>query len=69
MARSVIAALVLVAALLSASQQANADWLCGPERCVWIHHHVVGVPEFAAGWAAPIHPNCFWKRASLVAVP
>ena len=30
--------------------------------CVWVHHHIAGVPAFAAGWGVPIHPNCFWKH-------
>jgi hypothetical protein len=65
MARMVVLGLVFVVALLCASEQTNADWLCGPVRCVWVHHHVASVPAFATGWPAPIHPNCFWKHGIL----
>ena len=40
----------------------KASWLCGTDKCVWVHHHVAVVPAFAAAWPAPINPNCFWRR-------
>jgi len=60
--RICLAALALVIGLLLVSQQAKAAWLCGPEQCVWVHHHVAVVPTFAATWGPPIRPNCFWRR-------
>jgi hypothetical protein len=48
--KTVLAGSILAAALLFAGQQAKAAWLCGPEQCVWVHHHVAAVPSFAVTW-------------------
>jgi hypothetical protein len=40
---------------------AKADWLCGPDRCVWVTYDV-DEPDFAEAWAPPIYPGCFWKQ-------
>jgi hypothetical protein len=59
--KQILAGSVLAIALLVVSHPAKANWLCGPEQCVWVHHHVV-VPAFAATWAPPMAPSCFWRR-------
>jgi hypothetical protein len=43
MIKTVMAGSILAAALLFAGQQAKAAWLCGPEQCVWVHHHMAAV--------------------------
>ena len=51
----------------SAPQPANAVWVCGPVQCVWDPTPDVGyvMPGYAAAWAAPVYPGCFWKRGLL----
>lgn len=61
MIRAILAGALVVAALLFAVDQAKADWLCGPDRCVWVTYHV-DEPDFAEAWAPPIYPGCFWKQ-------
>jgi hypothetical protein len=61
MIRTILAGSALATALLFAGQPAKADWLCGPNRCVWVAYDVVE-PDFAEAWAPPIYPNCFWKQ-------
>ncbi len=62
MIRTILAGLVLAAALLFAGQPVKADWLCGPDQCVWVNRNVVVVPDYATNWAPPVAPTCFWKR-------
>jgi hypothetical protein len=47
-----------------ASQVHKVVWVCGPVQCVWDPTPDAGyvVPGYAAGWAAPVYPGCFWKR-------
>jgi hypothetical protein len=60
--KTVLAASSLAAALLFVGQPAKADWLCGPDQCVWVTYNVVNVPAYAVTWAPPTNPNCFWKQ-------
>lgn len=59
MIRTILAGSVLAAALFFAGQPAKADWLCGPQQCVWINYHVAAVPDYAATWAAAVAPAVF----------
>ena len=61
MIRTILAGSALAAALLFSGQPVKADWLCGVDQCVWVNRDVVE-PDYAAAWAPPIQPNCFWKR-------
>jgi len=59
-----------VPALASGTGQSSllekATWVCGPDECTWVNHHVdVVIPPFAAAWTAPIRRNCFWRRGFL----
>jgi len=64
--KTILASSVLATGILFAGQPAKATWVCGPDECVWVQQHVVvAVPAFATGWAAPIRPNCFWRRGLL----
>jgi hypothetical protein len=65
MIRKVVAGSVLAAALLFAGQPVQAGWLCGPVQCVWVNRPVAVVPAYAATWAAPVAPSCFWRRGFL----
>ena len=40
MKRAILAGGVLAAVLLFARQQAQAEWLCGENRCVWVSYDV-----------------------------
>ena len=62
MRESLLAGSVLVAGLMFALQLAKANWVCGPDECVWVQHVHVVEPSFAVNWAPPIHAGCFWKR-------
>lgn len=58
-----IAAVSVLVGLLFAPQPAKANWVCGPDECVWVQQHVhVVVPSFAVTWGPPVRPNCFWRR-------
>lgn len=59
MIKTICAVSILTADLLFASQPVKAAWLCGPEQCVWVHHHVAVVPAFAATWAPPRQSQVF----------
>jgi len=65
--KTICAVSILTADLLFASQPVKAAWLCGPEQCVWVHHHVAVVPAFAATWAPPSIPGASGAVASLAA--
>ena len=41
MIRTVVASSVLAAAFLLSAAPAKADWLCGPDQCVWVEYDVV----------------------------
>jgi hypothetical protein len=60
MSKAIVASSVLAAVLLL-SVPAKADWLCGPDRCVWVNYDVVE-PLYASTWGAPTRPSCFWKQ-------
>ena len=66
MIRTLLASSLLAAGLLLAGsyQSANAVWVCGPVQCVWDPTPDAGyvVPGYAAAWAAPLYPGCYWKR-------
>ena len=61
MIKAILAGSLVAAALLVAGAPAKADWLCGPDRCVWVTYDV-DEPDFAEAWAPPIFPSCFWKQ-------
>ena len=69
MIKTILASSFLAAGLLLAGsgQPANAVWVCGPVQCVWdpTPDAVYIVPGYAAAWAAPVYPGCFWKRGLL----
>jgi hypothetical protein len=62
MMKSIVAGSFVAAALLFVGQPAKADWLCGPDQCVWVTYNVVNVPAYAVTWAPPTSPNCYWKQ-------
>jgi hypothetical protein len=62
--KAIFAGSVLAAALLFTGQPAKAEWLCGPDRCVWVTYDV-DEPAFALAWGPPIYPSCFWKQGIL----
>ena len=64
MIRAIFAGLVLVAALLASHQSAKAEWLCGPDTCVWVTYDV-DEPAYALAWGPPVRPSCFWKQGFL----
>jgi len=39
----------------------KAEWLCGPDQCVWVTYDV-DEPAFALAWGPPIYPTCYWKQ-------
>ena len=63
MIKAIMTGSVLASALLLAAP-AKADWLCGPDRCVWVEYDVVE-PLYALSWAPPVMPSCFWKQGIL----
>ena len=69
MIKTILASSLLAAGLLLAGsgQPANAVWVCGPVQCVRDPTPDVGyvMPGYAAAWAAPVYPGCFWKRGLL----
>ena len=64
MIRAILAGSVLAAALLFTGQPAKAEWLCGPDQCVWVTYDV-DEPPFALAWGPPIYPTCYWKQGIL----
>jgi hypothetical protein len=64
MIRTIVASSALAAAFLFSAAPAKADWLCGPDQCVWVEYDVVE-PVYALTWAPPIRPSCFWKQGIL----
>jgi hypothetical protein len=52
----------IAATLLFMGQPAKADWLCGPDQCVWVTYNVVSVPAYAVTWGPPAQPSCYWKQ-------
>jgi hypothetical protein len=62
--RAILAGSVLAAALLFTGQPAKAEWLCGPDQCVWVTYDV-DEPVFALAWGPPIYPTCYWKQGIL----
>ena len=64
MIRAILAGSVLAAALLFTGQPAKAEWLCGPDQCVWVTYDVDD-PVFALAWGPPIYPTCYWKQGIL----
>ena len=64
MIRAILAGSVLAAALLFTGQPAKAEWLCGPDQCVWVTYDV-DEPAFALAWGPPIYPTCYWKQGIL----
>jgi hypothetical protein len=44
----------------SASADAAAAWKCGKKHCFWTEGYKGPVPEFAAKWAAPSGPGCYY---------
>jgi len=62
--RTIFAGSVLAALLLFTSQPVKAEWLCGPDRCVWVTYDV-DEPVFALAWGPPIYPTCYWKQGIL----
>jgi hypothetical protein len=40
MSKAIVASSILASVLLFAVP-AKADWLCGPDRCVWVEYDVV----------------------------
>ena len=50
-----------------ASQVEKVVWVCGPAQCVWDPTPDAGyvAPSYAATWAAPLYPGCYWKRGFL----
>jgi hypothetical protein len=60
MIKAIMTGSVLASALLLAAP-AKADWLCGPDTCVWVEYDVVE-PLYALSWAPPVRPSCFWKQ-------
>jgi hypothetical protein len=59
--RAILAGSVLAAVLLFVGQPAKADWLCGPDQCVWVTYDV-DEPAYAVAWGPPVQPNCYWKQ-------
>jgi hypothetical protein len=65
MIRTVVMGSALAAVLLLSGQQpAKAEWLCSPNKCVWVNYDV-DEPDFAVNWAPPLFPNCFWRQGIL----
>jgi hypothetical protein len=62
--KTILAGSVLAAALLFTGQPAKAEWLCGPDRCVWVTYDV-DEPAFALAWGPPVYPTCYWKQGIL----
>jgi len=62
MIKTVLMVLVLTTGLLLLLQPAKANWVCGPDECMWVPHVHVVVPSFAVTWAPPPRPSCFWRR-------
>jgi hypothetical protein len=60
----VLAALAVATALLFTGQSAKAEWLCSPNRCVWVTYDV-DEPAFAVAWGPPVRPSCYWRQGLL----
>ncbi len=45
MIKGILAGSVLAVALLVVRHPAKANWLCGPEQCVWVHHGYLSAPH------------------------
>jgi len=58
---------VLAPSAVQSSLVEKVVWVCGPVQCVWDPTPDVGyvMPGYAAAWAAPVYPGCFWKRGFL----
>jgi len=61
--KTILAGSVLAAALLFTGQPAKAEWLCGPDRCVWVTYDV-DEPAFALAWGPRSIPAVFGSKAS-----
>jgi hypothetical protein len=46
------------------SQPVKAEWLCGPDQCVWVTYDV-DEPAFALAWGPPIIPPVIGKASSV----
>ena len=62
MIKTILAGLFVAAAVLVVGQPVKADWLCGPDQCVWVTYNVVSVPAYAVTWGPPARPSCYWKQ-------
>jgi hypothetical protein len=62
--RTILAVLLLAAAVVFTGQPASADWLCSPNRCVWVVADI-DEPDFAEAWGPPVRPSCFWRQGLL----
>jgi len=58
--KTIFAGMLGAAALVFVGQPAKADWLCGPDQCVWVTYNVVSVPAYAVTWGPPAQPSCYW---------
>jgi len=56
--KTIFAGMLGAAALVFVGQPAKADWLCGPDQCVWVTYNVVSVPAYAVTWGPPAQPSC-----------
>ena len=45
---------------------AAAAWKCGKKHCFWVEGYTGPVPDFAAGWAPPQAPGCYYARNPFV---
>jgi len=43
-------------------QPSDAGWQCGTKRCFWKADYNGPVPPFAASWAAPESPTCYYVQ-------
>lgn len=62
MIKATLSVAAIAATLLFMGQPAKADWLCGPDQCVWVTYNVVSVPAYAVTWGPPARPSCYWKQ-------
>ena len=62
MIKATLSVAAVTATLLFVGQPAKADWLCGPDQCVWVTYNVVSVPAYAVTWGPPAQPSCYWKQ-------
>jgi len=55
--------LALAAFFLGANTHASLAepaWKCGKKRCFWVEGYKGPVPDFAAAWAPPSRPGCYY---------